>query len=45
MNLYDQQENETPFEWVHRVVRTVAFRLIYAVMFLFVLGYLIGSVK
>jgi hypothetical protein len=45
MNLYDQQETETPFEWVNRVLKTVAYRGLVAVVFLFVLGYVVGSVK
>ena len=45
MNIYDQQETETPFEWVNRVLKTVAYRLLWAVLFLFALGYVVGSVK
>jgi hypothetical protein len=45
MNLYDQEPNETPFEWVNRVIKTIAYRLLWAVLVLFILGYLVGSVK
>ena len=44
-NLYDQQPDESPFEWMNRVLKTVAFRLLWAVLALFVLGYLIGGTK
>lgn len=45
MNIYDQEPNESPFDWMNRVLKTVAYRLLWAVVFLFALGYVIGASK
>lgn len=43
-DLYEQRKDETPFDWIERVLKTVAYRMLFISAGLFLLGYAWGLV-